>query len=161
MNSSKSRSAWEKGRWPLLCSFVCLIFWLLSGLGTGGSFISWYSQLSKPAGTPPGWVFGPVWAVLYVVMGIAWGRLIDQKAWLAVGLFGFQFLMNLLWTPMFFGAHLIGVALGVVCTLWVGLLLTLLLARKSDRLSAWLLAPYLAWVTFAIYLNAGIFWLNR
>jgi translocator protein len=77
-----------------------------------------------------------------------------------VQIFGMQFILNLVWTPVFFGAHRIGAALVVIAVLWAGLLLTILLARKPDKLSPWLLAPYLAWVSYATYLNAGFFWLN-
>jgi tryptophan-rich sensory protein len=122
---------------------------------------TWYQVLVKTPGTPPPWVFGPVWSVLYVMMGVAGGRLIFRRVWPAVGLFGLQFVLNLAWTPVFFGAREPGMALLVILALWVSVLGTIFLARKWDRVSAWLLVPYLAWVSYATYLNAGIFWLNR
>lgn len=94
-------------------------------------------------------------------MGVALGRLIDAKAWKAVRMFGIQFVLNLAWTPIFFGAHLPGVALIVIAMLWLTLLATIRLAGMTDRLSGWLLVPYLAWVSYAAYLNAGFFVLNR
>lgn len=122
---------------------------------------SWYRALEKTPGTPPSWVFGPVWSVLYVMMGVAAGRLIYRRAWPAVRLFGLQFILNLAWTPVFFGAQQVALALAVIFALWLALLGTILAAHKRDRLSAWLLLPYLAWVSYASYLNVGIFLLNR
>jgi tryptophan-rich sensory protein len=95
------------------------------------------------------------------MMGTALGRLIHRRAWQAVGTFGFQMILNLAWTPVFFGAHRIGTALFVIVSMWLGVWATILLARKSDPLSAGLLVPYLVWVSYATYLNAGFFWLNR
>lgn len=95
------------------------------------------------------------------MMGTALGRLIHRGAWMAVGAFGFQLILNLAWTPVFFGAHHIGGALGVILGMWLGLLVTILIARKSDPLAPWLLGPYLAWASYATYLNAGFFGLNR
>lgn len=152
---------WHKWRWPILCAFGCVMFGTLSGLLTVPGIGSWYRGLTSPPGTPPGWVFGPVWSVLYLAMGVALGRLIFQKAWNAVRLFGVQFCLNLAWTPVFFGAHLAGVALVVIALLWMTLLATILLAKKTDRVAAGLLVPYLAWVSYASYLNAGFFFLNR
>lgn len=147
--------------WPVAGAGMCLGLGIASGLSTAGGDNSWYQVLEKPPGTPPPWVFGPVWSVLYVMMGVAAGRLVFRRAWPAVGLFGLQFALNLAWTPVFFGAREVGLALAVILALWVSLLATILLARKRDRVSAWLLVSYLAWVSYATYLNAGIFWLNR
>jgi translocator protein len=146
---------------PALGSFLCLALGIASGLSTLGGDDRWYQELRKPPGTPPGWVFGPVWSILYLMMGVALGRLIQRRARWAVLLFIMQFALNLSWTPVFFGAKLAGPALGVIVALWLSLLGTILLARRRDGISAWLLAPYLAWVSYATYLNAGIFWLNR
>lgn len=155
---TKTRCGWVL---PTLGGLLCLAFGIASGLSTMGGDNSWYQELRKPPGTPPGWVFGPVWSVLYLMMGVALGRLIQRRAWPAVGLFIMQFALNLSWTPIFFGAKLAGPALVVIVALWLSLLGTLILAGRRDRISAWLLAPYLVWVSYATYLNAGIFWLNR
>lgn len=133
---------------------------IASGLSTAGGLGDWYGGLKKPFGNPPPWVFGPVWTVLYAMMGIALGRLIHRRAGLAVLLFGLQFFLNLAWTPVFFGAHQIGLALGIILLMWCGILATLKTAFPRDSVSAWLLVPYLLWVTLASYLNAGIYWLN-
>jgi tryptophan-rich sensory protein len=156
--TAKSNGRWG---WPLLGALACLGLGTASGLSTVGGADSWYRELVKPPGTPPSWVFGPVWSVLYLMMGTALGRLIHRRAWPAVGIFGFQMMLNLAWTPVFFGAHRIGTALFVIVSMWLGLWVTILLARRSDSLSAGLLVPYLVWVSYATYLNAGFFWLNR
>ncbi len=156
--NGKSIGRWG---WPLAGALICLGLGTASGLSSVGGADSWYRDLMKPPGTPPPWIFGPVWSVLYLMMGTALGRLIHRRAWPAVAVFGFQMVMNLAWTPVFFGAHQIGAALGVILFMWLGLLVTILVARKSDPLAPWLLVPYLVWVSYASYLNAGIFWLNR
>lgn len=132
----------------------------VSGLSSAGEMDTWYRTLAKPPGTPPGWAFGVIWPVLYLLMGVALGRLIHRQAWAAVGYFAFQFALNLIWTPVFFNAHRVPIALGIILGLLLGIALTIGSAWQSDRLAAWLLVPYLAWVAFATYLNAGIFWLN-
>ena len=147
--------------WPLIGALLCLGLGTASGLSTVGSGDSWYQELMKPPGTPPGWVFGPVWSVLYLMMGTALGRLVSRRSWQVVWVFAMQMVLNLVWTPVFFGMHQIAAALAVICALWFGVLATILLAHKKDRVSAWLLLPYLAWVSYATYLNAGLFWLNR
>ena len=158
MSAGNSSGKWL---WPTGGALLCLGLGIASGLSTVGGSSTWYQALVKPPGNPPPWVFGPVWTVLYLLMGGAVGRLISRKAWPAVWVFGIQFVLNLLWTPVFFGAQRIDVALAVIAAIWFGVVATIQLAGKSDRTSAWLLLPYLLWVTYAGYLNAGIFWLNR
>lgn len=93
-------------------------------------------------------------------MGIALGRLIVRKAWSAVWVFFIQFVLNLMWTPVFFGFGRIDAALAVIAAIWLGVIATMQLAGKADKLAAWLLVPYLLWVSYASYLNAAFFWLN-
>jgi len=149
----------------LLC---ILVVNLLGGAGaffTMDSLKDWYPSLAKPPGVPPNSVFGPVWTVLYAMMGtsfaLVWHRV---PSWLskraALRTFLAQFLLNLAWTPLFFGAHLTGVALVVIVALWIMILLTILKFRHLDRLAALLLVPYLIWVSYATYLNAGYLVLN-
>ncbi|RYD17285.1 MAG: tryptophan-rich sensory protein, partial [Verrucomicrobiaceae bacterium] len=134
---------------------------IASGLSSAGGGGEWYQGLTKPSGTPPSWVFGPVWSVLYLMMGIALGRLVHRKAWSAVWVFCAQFALNVVWTPVFFGAHRIALAMAIIVALWLGIVMLIRMARGVDRLSAGLLLPYLAWVSYATYLNAGFLWLNR
>jgi translocator protein len=150
----------------LLCVVVVN---LLGGAGaffTMGSLRDWYATLDKPPGVPPNSVFGPVWTVLYAMMGTSFALVLHRvpagaQKRAALRTFLAQFLLNLAWTPLFFGAHLTGVALVVIVALWIMILITILKFRPLDRLAAGLLFPYLIWVSYATYLNAGIFFLNR
>jgi benzodiazapine receptor len=150
-------SAWL---WPVAGALGCLALGVASGWSTAGGDGVWYGQLVKPPGTPPSWVFGPVWTVLYLMMGVSLGRLIHRKAWCAVSWFGAQFFLNLMWTPVFFGWKHMGLGLVVIGALCLTLAGTMVLAARQDRWSRALLVPYLLWVCYAAYLNAAIFWLN-
>lgn len=147
--------------WPLGCALACLALGTASGLLTVGGGGSWYQSLVRPPGTPPPWIFGPVWSVLYLMMGVSLGRLVHRGAKLAILIFVLQFILNLAWTPLFFGMHAITSALVVIGLIWLGILATIRQARKVDGFSAVLLVPYWLWVSYASYLNAGFFWLNR
>jgi len=141
------------------------------GAGVIGSFFtapsiaSWYVTLSKPTFTPPAWVFGPVWTTLFVLMGIAaflvwkkgWGR-VDVK--IALGIFIGQLVLNTLWSIIFFGLHAPGAALIEIIFLWFAILGTIVAFAKISKLAAWLLVPYILWVTFAGYLNFSIWQLH-
>lgn len=150
-----------KWLWPIGCALACLGLGVASGLSSAGGGGEWYQNLVKPHGTPPSWVFAPVWSVLYLMMGVALGRLVQRKAWHAVCVFGMQFVLNLVWTPVFFGAHEIAVALAIIAALWFGIVALMQMTGKVDRVSVGLLVPYLLWVSYASYLNAGFCWLNR
>jgi len=150
----------KKNITSILCAVICLSLGTASGLLTMKAMGSWYPSLHKPPGTPPPWLFGPVWSVLYILMGIALGRLIHKRAWVAVKLFALQFALNLAWTPVFFVAHQTLYALALILSLWILILITLITAYKADRPALLLLAPYLLWVSYATYLNAGIVLLN-
>lgn len=126
---------------------------------------SWYAALEHPAGTPPRWVFGPVWTALYTLMGASiafiWH---DFPAEFGTSrltfFFVLQLLLNLAWTPIYFGAQQIGIALITIILLWLAIVLTIREFFKYSRTAAWLLVPYFLWVTYATYLNAGYAWLN-
>lgn len=150
----------------LLCVLIVNALGAVGAIFTMRSLHDWYDALVKPPGVPPNSVFGPVWTVLYTMMGIAfalvWHRTpVGPPKQAALWTFFAQFLLNLAWTPLFFGAHLIGVGLIVIVALWIMILLTILKFRPLDRLAAFLLIPYLLWISYATYLNAGIFILNR
>jgi benzodiazapine receptor len=120
-----------------------------------------YRSLEQPGFAPPSWVFGPVWTVLYVMIGVA-GWLLwraggwDRVMWLWV----VQLVLNLLWTPLFFAADLYTVALVEIVALAASIALLVAWSWHRSRVAAWLLVPYLAWVCFATALNAGIVVLN-
>lgn len=122
-----------------------------------------YGALNQPAWAPPSWLFGPVWTVLYVAMAVAawrvW-RVVGTLEDRALGVYGAQLALNLIWTPLFFALERRGLALIDILALDVLVALTLVLFWRRDRLAGALLAPYLGWVLFATALNASILWLN-
>lgn len=118
----------------------------------------WYAGLQKPAFTPPNWVFGPVWAVLYVLIG--W---VGARKWLYGGsvlLWWAQLGLNFIWSPVFFGLHMPEAALVIIALMWILIAVFIRREWQRDRLSARLFVPYLAWVTLASALNTGIVALN-
>jgi tryptophan-rich sensory protein len=138
----------------------------VGGIATSSSVSTWYPTLAKPAWNPPNWLFGPVWTLLYILMGVA-AWLVWRKGFDAPGvpraliLFGVQLLFNLAWSIVFFGLRSIGWALVEIVAMWVLILVTLVAFYRLRPLAGWLLVPYQLWVTFATALNATIWWLNR
>lgn len=126
----------------------------------------WYPKLVKPSFNPPGAVFGPVWTVLYILMGVAdyivaaEGRERDGKA-NARKIYKIQLGLNALWSILFFGFRRPGMALMEIGALWISIVMTIASFWKISRIAAMLLVPYLAWTTFATALNAAIWWKNR
>ncbi len=134
---------------------------LVGGLAAAGS-AEQYAHYVQPAWAPPPWLFGPVWTVLYVLIAVS-GWLVWRRAGLtspAHVVYGAQLLLNMAWTPLFFGAGLIGFAFAEIVVLWAAIVATIVLFARIDRLAAWLLVPYLAWVSFAAALNLSIWVLN-
>ena len=131
---------------------------------TAPAIADWYRSLERPSWTPPDWLFGPVWIALYALMAVtAWlvwrqGRV--PGVWTAGALFGVQLALNAIWTPIFFGLRQPGWALLDILLLWAAILLTLVAFARVRPLAAGLLAPYLAWVTYAGALNFALWRLN-
>jgi benzodiazapine receptor len=127
-------------------------------------FYAWYSNLTRPAWTPPSWVFGPVWSILYTLMAIALILVIvnraDRDIAIPVILFIIQLVLNAGWVGIFFGLHQIGFAFLEILFLWMAILLTVIAFWNVTPLSAVLLLPYLFWVTFAAILNFSLWRLN-
>jgi benzodiazapine receptor len=145
------------------CEFVGIA----GGLFTANEIRTWFSALEKPFLNPPSWIFGPVWTVLYALMAIAvflvWKKRRGQQSQevkKAVGLFLVQLLLNALWTPLFFGAHQLGIALLDIALMLIFILLTMRAFFPVSRVAAYLLIPYAAWVLFATYLNAAFWYLS-
>jgi tryptophan-rich sensory protein len=124
----------------------------------------WHAALAKPAWNPPNGVFAPVWIALYALMGIAawlvWRSPEGRGRRMALGLFLVQLALNGAWSWIFFGRHAIGAALAEIALLWLAILATGLAFGRVSKAAAWLLAPYLAWVTFATALTFAIWRLN-
>ncbi len=136
----------------------------LGGYGTSLGLGPWYDSLSKPSWTPPNWLFGPVWTLLYLAMAVSawlvWRRNGFSGARLPLTLFGVQLALNLLWSVLFFAMRQPGLAALEILLLWVSILATLLTFSRISPLAAALLVPYLAWVSFASALNIAIWRLN-
>ncbi len=126
----------------------------------------WYRGLIKPFFNPPGWVFGPVWTVLYLMMGISffliWRRGFSGRAGrAALVLFLSQLTLNAIWTLLFFGLQSPLLALADIVLLWILIVFTIHTFATLSKPAAWLLIPYMVWVSFASVLNAAIWWLNQ
>jgi len=125
----------------------------------------WYATLAKPAVNPPSWVFGPVWIALYFLMGVAaflvWRRgLATSGVKRALVIFDIQLILNVVWSIIFFGLHNPGGAFIEIIFLWLAILATTIAFAKISKFAAWLLVPYLLWVSFAGYLNFSIWIFN-
>ncbi len=121
----------------------------------------WYAQLAKPPFNPPEWLFAPVWTVLYILIAIAGWRIYQRdRSSLPMKLWWIQLALNFLWTPTFFSAHQIGLALLIILGLLAVILGFIASSLKQDCLAAWFFAPYAVWVAFASVLNASILALN-
>lgn len=123
----------------------------------------WYPTLVKPSFNPPNWLFGPAWSVLYILMGIAlylvWQKQDKNKKWAYIFFFS-QLVLNALWSIIFFGSHNLGLAFAEIVLLWLMILLTSVSFYKILKPAAYLLIPYLAWVSFAAILNIAVWRLN-
>jgi len=151
-------------RWALFLVPAVLLLGFLSGRFGGGAQDPWFLALEKPAILPPSAIFGVVWPILYVLMGFAaamicaaWGSRYRLPAILA---FVLQLLVNLAWTPVFFGEHEMTFALYVILALDVAVVVTIVLFWNVRSAAAWLLLPYLAWILFATVLNYELLRLN-
>ena len=147
--------------WILLSEAVGLLSGLLSREGT-----ALYAELlQKPPLSPPGWVFPVVWTILYGLMGLSAAIIYaappTQARSRGLNLFIAQLIVNFFWSPIFFNARAYGFALAWLLLLWVLVLLMILEFRKVDKTAALLQIPYILWLTFAAYLNYGVWQLNR
>jgi tryptophan-rich sensory protein len=139
---------------------------VIGSLFTRQAISDWYAYLNKPSFTPPDWLFGPVWTVLYLLMTVS-AFLVWQKGpanpqvKIALALYLLQLIFNGLWTPLFFGARLLLVAFCEIVVLWVAIVLTILAFARVSTPAAVLLLPYIGWTSFAAVLNFSIWLLNR
>lgn len=150
---------------------LCLLAGAAGGAVTSANLSPWFHTLARPPGTPPDWVFGPVWTVLYIAMGSAawlvWRHAVTHdpakrgREYDALMLWGWQLAVNASWPAVFFGLHAPGAGLLVILVLLGLIVLTLRSFVRIGRWPAVLLLPYLAWSSYATYLNIGFWWLNR
>lgn len=152
-------------RWAVVTVPLVLLLGFASGRSVpAGSDNSWYMALAKPALTPPGWVFPVAWTTLYILMGLALAMILHARGargrGVAIGLFVAQFALNLSWTPLFFGAHRVSLALIVLIAILALAIATTVAFARIRRGAAWLMLPYLVWLSFAGVLNWRIGQLN-
>src|SRR3954454_23733322 len=141
-------------RWLVLIGFLVLTV----GSGITIGFLTapgeWYAGLAKPSFNPPNWLFAPVWTVLYVLIAmVGWRTFERDRRGGPVKLWWAQLALNFLWSPVFFGAHRIGLALLIILLLLAAILAFIVVVRRQDGVAASLFAPYAAWVAFASVLN--------
>lgn len=150
-----------------LAVFLGLCFgaaWVGSML-TSPALPEWYAGLAKPSWTPPNWVFGPVWSLLYLMMALA-GWLVWRQAGVTsvavpLALFGLQLVLNVAWSAVFFGLRRPGAAFAEIILLWFVILASMSAFWRVTRLAGWLMLPYLLWVGYAASLNLAIWLMNR
>ncbi|MBO5317302.1 MAG: tryptophan-rich sensory protein [Oscillospiraceae bacterium] len=155
------KTNWKK---LLICIAIPLAVGGLSALVTGNT-MERFQELVKPPLSPPGWLFPVVWTILYALMGWASYRILesdapDEEKKKALILYGIQLLLNFIWSPVFFRWEMRLTAFFILLALWLAIYLTMRKFATIDETAADLLLPYILWVTFAAYLNLGIFLLN-
>lgn len=164
-NSAKETVATRRVVLDLVGLVVWLLFsFLIAAFGAQFEPGSWYRQLVRPEWTPPNWLFGPVWTFLYIAMAVAawlvWCRGGLRRNLVALSVYGLQLVLNGLWSWLFFGQHLIGLALIDIVLLLAAIVITTVLFFKRRILSGVLMLPYALWVSFATALNFQIWRLN-
>jgi benzodiazapine receptor len=146
------------------CILLTLTVGGISGIATIAGVKGWYTTLKKPFFNPPNYLFGPVWTILYFLMGVSLYLVFNSqrspalKGALAV--FGVQLLLNFFWSIIFFNFHQVGWALVEILVMWVTIIFMIVAFYRINRTAGLLQLPYIAWVSFATLLNAGIFYLN-
>jgi len=145
-------------RWALFIVPGIMFLGFFAGrLGGSGAGNPWFMDLVKPAIYPPPATFGIVWTILYLVMGVALTLVVTARGapgrGYAIALFMFQLVLNLAWSPLFFGMRMIAAALGLLVAIDLAVAATIVAFRKVRPIAAWMLLPYLAWVLFATVLN--------
>lgn len=144
---------------------ISLLAGFIGSFFTSSSIQSWYTTINKPFFNPPNFVFGPVWTILFILMGISlyiiWTTKSNSKQKkIAIYLFGIQLVLNTLWSIIFFGLQNPLFAFIEIVILWVAILLTIINFKKISKTAAYLLIPYILWVSFAAVLNFSIYYLN-
>jgi translocator protein len=151
-------------KWAGLAGWIAVSF-VAAAVGSRFEPGAWYAALNKPPWTPPSWLFGPVWTVLYATMGVAawlvWERAGFRGARVALTLFGAQLVLNAAWSWLFFGLQRPGLAAAEIVVLLAAIVATCVAFWRVRTAAGLLLLPYIGWVGFATALNLAIWWLNR
>lgn len=148
----------------ILCITAPLLIGGISGIATASGIGTWYMGLNKPIFNPPNYLFGPVWSVLYVLMGVSLYLILQApKSEIrkkALIIFTVQLTLNFLWSFLFFKFELLGIALIEIIIIWLSIIAMIFQFNKLNKTAAYLQIPYLLWVSFASILNAALWWLN-
>jgi len=148
----------------ILSIFIAHLAGVIGSVFTVSSVDTWFVLLDKPLWNPPGWVFGPVWLLLYTLMGIAaycvWQRRKEKPVRAALVLYGVQLFLNAFWSVAFFGLQNPALAFFDIILLLICFVITSILFFRIDRIAAVLMMPYALWVGFALFLNYTIWMLN-
>lgn len=137
---------------------ICLGAGIIGSFFTVSSIPNWYVTLNKPSFSPPNWIFGPVWTILYILMGYTLYLVWVKRS--VPTIFWIQLILNAIWSIIFFGMKNPVLALADIVALWIAIILTIKVFYKINKLAGQLLFPYLAWVSFASILNIAIVLLN-
>ncbi len=150
----------------LVSVVICEFAGMIGSLFTRPSIPGWFAGLTKPSFSPPNWLFAPVWIALYALMGVAAYLVYDKRdkstgVRMALAFFAAQLLFNVLWSIVFFGAHSLSGGVFVILTLWALILVTILRFSRISKAAAYLLVPYILWVSFATVLTIAFAFINR
>lgn len=156
--ASPGQLRWSFARWALVTVPLLLVLGTLSGrLSNSGYGNPWFDALVKPDLMPPGWAFGVAWTILYALQGLALAMVLNARGAAgrgrAIALFAAQFAVNLLWSPVFFALHQPRIALGIIALMLALAVATTFAFARIRTAAAWLMVPYLVWITFAAGLN--------
>ncbi len=148
----------------ILCILIPLAIGAISGIATSSGLNDWYMALNKPSFNPPGYLFGPVWTVLYIFMGVSlyliWQSPVNEQRTRAIALFAIQLFLNFWWSFLFFKFQLLGIAFIEIILIWMSIVAMIYAFYQIHKPAAYLQIPYLLWVSFASVLNGAIWWLN-
>lgn len=148
-----------------LCLLLPLLVGGIAGYTTATNIDSWFATLNKPFFNPPNWLFGPVWTILYILMGVSFyiilqaPKSIDKRK--SVWVFCIQLFLNFWWSFLFFKFHFLFIALIEILLIWISIVTMIDRFKRVNKTAAYLQIPYLLWVSFATVLNAAIWWLNK
>jgi translocator protein len=148
----------------ILSVLLCLAIGAISGIATSSSVKTWYVTLEKPFFNPPNYLFGPVWTILYILMGISLYLILqspkNEIRKKAIIIFIIQLVLNFCWSFLFFKFNLLGISFAEIILIWISILFMIITFYKINKNAALLQVPYLLWVSFASVLNGSIWFLN-
>ncbi|MBW2995388.1 tryptophan-rich sensory protein [Candidatus Woesearchaeota archaeon] len=160
--NKKQKKRLVRGSLFILSVLICSLPGIIGSMFTAQSVSTWYETLVKPIFSPPNWVFGPVWTLLYFLMAVSLFLILinKKKNWFAFTIFGIQLVLNGLWSYLFFGLQSPLAALFCINFLWVSIIVMIATFFKISKTASLIQLPYFLWVTFAAVLNFSIFVLN-